>query len=161
MSRISLGSNITTLASLIPPKYFFISAVRGLNILCWFNSRESVASIFTANFEISSPVKVLFNIDSVALIVAPISAVELAIPFPTGIWLFILSDIFLVSSTGNPNFSKTSSIARRDFLGPFWMISLPSSKVATENKLIAYDDKYSSLSKNPWTNSPQDAGHTP
>ena len=74
--------------------------------------------------------------------------------------LFILSDIFFVSSIGILNFSKTSSIARLDLLGPLLIMSLLSSKVDTENKLIAYDDKYSSLSKIPCTNYPHDAGHT-
>ena len=97
---------------------------------------ESVGSISEAIKDISSSFKFLFKIDSVALIVAPISAVELAIPLPTGMSLFKFKDIFLLSSRGILNFSKTFSMAFLDFLGPK-SISFFSSNVAIENISIA------------------------
>ncbi|MPM87182.1 hypothetical protein SDC9_134276 [bioreactor metagenome] len=109
----------------------------GLKIEFLYNKIESVGSISEAIRDISSLPKSLFIMDKVALIVAPISAVELAIPLPIGILLLISRDIFSHSLSGILNLSNTFSIAFLDFLGPKLIFSFFSSRVATENMSIA------------------------
>ncbi|VIF99909.1 Uncharacterised protein [Clostridioides difficile] len=155
------GSSIITLALVRFPRYFITVPFRGLNILFLSINIESVGSISAANLEISSLLKSLSINDNVAFMVAPISAVELAIPFPTGILLFIFKEIFLVSFLGKLNFSNTFSIANLDLYLPKFISTNFSSIYTLEYISIAYEHKYSSSSIIPCTNSPQDAGHIP
>ena len=98
---------------------------------------KEYSSISEAIKDISSSFSFLFKIDNVALIVAPISAVELAIPLPIGMLLFKSNDIFLLSSMGILNFSNTFSMAFLDFLDPRLISSFFSSRLAMENISIA------------------------
>src|SRR5699024_1987224 len=130
-------------------KYFITSPFKGLKILFFSIYIESVGSIVDANFAISSLLNSFFINPNVAPIVAPMSAVELAIPLPTGILLFIFKDIFLLSSIGILNFLNTASMAFLDFDGPIFILFNFSSTSAVEYKSIAYEQRYSSLSTIP------------